>query len=156
MSDTSSLPFWRRKSLDEMTNEEWESLCDGCGRCCLHKVLDEDTEEIVWTSVACDLLDCESCKCGDYPNRSVKVPDCVQLTPEGVRELPWLPPSCAYMLVAAGEDLYEWHPLKSGDPDSVHKAGMSVRGRINAVESDVPPERLELYAVRWPGLKPAR
>ncbi len=142
-------PFWRTKSLDEMNGAEWESLCDGCGRCCLHKLEDWDTGEIAWTDVACRLLDGESCRCKDYPGRQAEVPDCIPLTPETVRGLAWLPPTCGYRLVAEGRDLYWWHPLVSGDPDSVHQAGVSVRGRTVS-EASWPVETFEDRLVTWP------
>lgn len=141
--------FWERKSLDEMSAAEWESLCDGCARCCLNKVLDEDEGTIVWTSIACDLLDCSACRCSDYDHRSALVPDCVKLTPQGVRELPWLPPTCAYVLVAQGKPLFWWHHLVSGSRHTVHEAGMSVRGRISARESEVALDDYELHAIEW-------
>ena len=119
-----------------MTAAEWESLCDGCGRCCLNKLEDIDTGRIEWTDVACRLLDGESCRCRNYKRRRL-VPDCVQLTPESVRALSWLPPTCAYRLVEEGRDLYWWHPLVSGDPESVHDAGISVRARTVS-EKDFP------------------
>src|SRR4051794_37791368 len=112
-----------------MTRAEWESLCDGCGRCCLHKLRDDETERLAFTEVACRMLDTESCRCKDYPNRRRHVPDCVKLTPAKVAQVDWLPPSCAYRLVAEGRDLFWWHPLISGDPETVHRAGVSVRGR---------------------------
>lgn len=142
-------PFWEEKTLDEMTSQEWESLCDGCGRCCLNKIIDEETDTIIWTSVACDLLDCKACRCGDYDNRSKRVPDCVKLTPAGVRELPWLPPTCAYVLVDQGRPLYWWHHLVSGSRQTVHEAGISVRNRVSARESDVAVEDYELHAITW-------
>jgi uncharacterized cysteine cluster protein YcgN (CxxCxxCC family) len=120
-------PFWKLKTLHEMTLEEWESLCDGCGRCCLIKLQDEDTDEIVHTRVACRLLNVRTCRCKDYPGRHLKVEDCVQLTPDKARDLEWLPETCAYRLVARGEDLQWWHPLVSGRADTVHEAGVSVR-----------------------------
>jgi uncharacterized cysteine cluster protein YcgN (CxxCxxCC family) len=147
-------PFWRRKSLEEMTPTEWESLCDGCGRCCLNKLEDEDTGRIYFTDVGCRLLDTDACRCRDYPNRSQQVPDCVRLTPEEVRSIAWLPPTCGYRLVAAGRDLYWWHPLVSGDPDTVHTAGISVRGRVAASEATVPDDQLEDHIVSWPGKVP--
>lgn len=146
--------FWKSKTLEEMTESEWESLCDGCGRCCLEKLEDEDTGRIYFTHVGCRLLDAERCACKDYPNRSQRVPDCVRLTPDNVRTLNWLPPSCAYRLVAEGRDLYWWHPLVSGDPNTVHEAGVSVRGRVEASEDDVDDADLEDHIVRWPALLP--
>jgi uncharacterized protein len=148
MSD--ELPFWRRKGLREMTQAEWESLCDGCGRCCLTKLEEEDTGRIYFTDVGCRLLDAESCRCRDYAHRSEKVHDCVRLTPEAVETLSWLPPSCAYRLIAQGRDLYWWHPLVSGDPETVRIAGVSVRGRVFASEDELDEEEVEQRIVAWP------
>ncbi len=120
-------PFWE-KPLSALSRAEWESLCDGCGRCCLHKVEDADTGDIYDTNVACRLLDRHSGRCSNYKGRHAFVPDCVRLTPEKVETLPWLPESCAYRLRARGEPLPEWHYLITGDRESVHEAGMSVRG----------------------------
>ncbi|MEO8669130.1 MAG: YcgN family cysteine cluster protein [Bauldia sp.] len=156
MSETeqgAETPFWRVRSLSEMSREEWESLCDGCGRCCLNKLEDWDTGEISFTNVACRLLDGESCRCRDYPNRKSIVPDCVQLTATAVPTLSWLPPTCAYRLVEEGRDLAWWHPLVSGDPDTVHAAGISVRGRTES-EIGISDEQLEDYVVAWPGEVP--
>ncbi len=130
-------PFWKTKTLEDMSGPEWESLCDGCGKCCLSKLEDEDTGDIYFTSVGCRLFNAETCRCSDYVNRLAKVPDCVGLTPANVRTISWLPSTCAYRLVAEGRDLHPWHPLVSGDADSVHKAGVSMRGRVSASESDL-------------------
>ena len=146
-------PFWKTKPLEAMTPGEWESLCDGCARCCLNKLEDWDTGEIVWTAIACELLDDESCRCSDYPNRNERVPDCIPLDPEAVRTLTWLPPSCAYRLVSEGKDLYWWHPLVSGDAETIHEAGISVSGRTVS-EADIPVEEHEDFVVTWPGERP--
>ncbi|MCF6196470.1 MAG: YcgN family cysteine cluster protein [Emcibacter sp.] len=122
-------PFWQIKKLAEMSLDEWESLCDGCGQCCLHKLEDEDTGDIAFTNVACRLLDVTSCQCRNYAARKKLVPDCVVLTPDQVSDFPWLPESCAYRLISEGKSLNSWHPLISGTADSVHKAGISVQGR---------------------------
>jgi len=148
--------FWKTKTLEEMSDAEWESLCDGCGRCCLEKLEDEDSGRIYYTHVACRLFDAGRCTCRDYANRSAKVPDCVRLTPDNVRTLKWLPPSCAYRLVAEGRDLHWWHPLVSGDPDTVHEAGVSVRGRVVGTETEIAADDLEHHIVRWPRLLPKR
>ncbi len=148
-------PFWRRLGLAEMSQAEWESLCDGCARCCLNKLEYEDTGEIEWTEVACRLLDSDTCRCRDYAHRHARVADCIALTADNVPELAWLPPTCAYRLVAEGRDLYWWHPLVSGDPDTVHAAGISVRGRTVS-EADVPEAELDQHVVAWPGEDPAR
>lgn len=124
--------FWKTKTLEAMTPAEWESLCDGCGKCCLHKLEDEDTGEILFTNVACWLLDLGACRCSRYEERARHVPDCVQLDPSNAGELAWMPRSCAYRLLAEGRDLPWWHPLVSGDPNTVHEAGISVRGRCVA------------------------
>ena len=125
----SAKPFWERP-LDQLSRDEWEALCDGCGQCCLHKVEDEDTGEIYHTNVACKLLNLKTAQCSDYANRRKFVPDCMKLTPETAGSLAWLPPSCAYRLRADGDPLPEWHYLVSGDRDAVHRAGMSVAGKV--------------------------
>jgi len=150
------VPFWRRKSLSEMTDSEWESLCDGCGKCCLNKLEEEETDRTYYTSVGCRLLDGETCRCSDYKHRLKLVHDCVRLTPRNLKTITWLPPSCAYVLLEQGKDLYWWHPLISGDPETVHAAGVSVRGRVAATEADVPDEDLEDYIVNWPLKLPKR
>ncbi|MEQ8964940.1 MAG: YcgN family cysteine cluster protein [Azospirillaceae bacterium] len=142
-------PFWRRKTLAQMTRAEWESLCDGCGKCCLVRLEDEDTGDIYVTDVACRLLDLGTCRCGDYADRKRHVPDCVVLRPDTVPELTWMPSTCAYRLLAEGRDLYWWHPLVSGDPETVVRAGQSARGRV-VPEDSVPVEALEDHIVEWP------
>ena len=151
---SSEAPFWTVKTLEEMTPTEWESLCDGCGRCCLIKLEDEDTGAYYGTDVACQLFDAGTCRCSDYENRDKTVSDCVRLTPTAVRELGWLPPTCAYRLVADGKDLMWWHPLVSGRAETVVEAGVSVRGRVFAREDEIAveelPERIRKWPLQWP------
>lgn len=123
-------PFWQTTSLEHLSPEAWESLCDGCAKCCLQKLEDDETREIYYTNIVCDLLDLTTCRCSDYPHRSSRVPDCVTLKPEHLLDPYWLPPTCAYRLLAEGKDLPPWHPLVTGDPRSVEAAGHSVRGRV--------------------------
>lgn len=145
------VPFWKRKTLDEMTRAEWESLCDGCAKCCLVKLEDEDTLEISYTEVACKLLDCTSGQCTNYKNRQKHVSDCIKLTPELIDELHWMPPSCAYRLLSEGKDLPNWHPLVSGETESVVRAGMSVRGRAVS-ELEIDMDDICNFIVAWPKL----
>ena len=143
--------FWRRKTLAEMTTAEWESLCDGCGRCCLHKLRHEEDDSLSFTNVACRLLDLQTCRCTDYAQRRRRVPDCVRLTQAEVAAIDWLPPSCAYRRLEEGRDLAWWHPLVSGDPETVHQAGISVRDRAVSERTAGP---LEHHIVSWPGRAP--
>jgi uncharacterized protein len=143
--------FWKQKPLSAMSKAEWESLCDGCGRCCLHKLRDDKTQALSFTNVACHLLNLETCRCSDYANRRIRVPDCVGLTPKQLRKIDWLPPSCAYRRLAEGRDLAWWHPLVSGDPETVHTAGISVRGRAVSERQAGP---FEHHIVEWPGRMP--
>lgn len=122
-------PFWKTTPLSKMTPAQWESLCDGCGKCCLVKLRDADTGEVLFTNIACRQLDLRNCRCKDYANRKALVPDCVQLSPRNLGRIDWLPETCAYRLVHRGEDLPAWHPLVSGDPKTVHQAGISIRRR---------------------------
>ena len=140
--------FWETKSLDEMTESEWESLCDGCAQCCRLKFQDVDTKEISVTPVVCGLLDTKSCTCTHYEDRSRLVADCVQLTPDNVGTLDWMPESCAYRLIANHKPLYDWHPLISGNPETVHQAGISVRGQVLS-ERDVHPDDLLFDVIKW-------
>ena len=128
-------PFWIRKTLEHLDQEEWESLCDGCGLCCLQKLEDEDDNSVYYTRIACKLLDLKTCQCTDYPNRRDFVPDCIQLTPGKADEFKWLPPTCGYRLVSEGKDLPRWHPLVCGDPEQVHKQRISQSGRMLSEES---------------------
>lgn len=123
------LPFWKRKTLAEMNQEEWESLCDGCGKCCLHKLENAESGEVHYTSVACRLLDLDIIRCTKYAERARWVATCIVLTPDNAG-FDWLPGTCAYRVLHEGRDLPAWHPLITGDPNSVHEAGMSVRGKV--------------------------
>ena len=141
-------PFWQTKTLAEMSDLEWESLCDGCARCCMHKLEDEDTGEVHYTSIVCSYLDQDSCQCSDYSRRNTNVPECVLLTPERVDEFGWLPTTCAYRLIAEGKDLFDWHPLVSGDKASVQAAGIAVTGKV-IDERSVHPDSHQEYIIRW-------
>lgn len=140
--------FWQTKSLGEMNDTEWEALCDGCGRCCLVKLEDESSGELAFTAVSCRLLDVNSCRCQDYSNRAKEVPECVQLSRDNVEEVTWLPATCAYRLLNEGKPLFDWHPLLSGDANSVHEAGISVRGKIIS-ETQVHPDALDEFIIHW-------
>lgn len=142
------VPFWRRKTLEQMNESEWEALCDGCGRCCLHSLEDEETGEVYSTNVACRLLDTDSCRCSHYARRKELMPDCIQLRVRDIPEFSWLPRTCGYRCLAEGRPLPEWHPLISGDKESVHKAGMSVRGNVVSEEL-VHPDDMEEHIVTW-------
>lgn len=140
--------WWNRHSLAELDQQQWEALCDGCARCCLHKLEDANTGEVFFTAVHCRNLDLDNCRCNDYPNRAQQVPECVQLSPDNVSDLQWLPPTCAYRLRSEGRDLPLWHPLETGDQESVHRAQISVRGR--AISEDfVHPDSYDEHILRW-------
>ncbi|MEM6304341.1 MAG: YcgN family cysteine cluster protein [Pseudomonadota bacterium] len=139
--------YWETVPMARMTNAEWEALCDGCGKCCLNKLEDEDSGEVALTRVACRLLDDASCLCSHYQNRHAFVPDCIVLTPASIPDhLYWLPQTCAYRLVQEGRPLYPWHPLISGSADSVHAAGISVQ-RMTVSEFDTPFEEWEDHII---------
>ena len=142
----SNTPFWKTKNLEQMSFDEWESLCDGCGRCCLHKLEDEETDEVYYTSVACQLLDTQSCQCRDYDNRKTLVPECTKLTIADIPHFHWLPATCAYRLVSEGKELPQWHQLVSGSAESIHAAGISVR-RYARSERAIPEEDWEDYII---------
>jgi len=138
--------FWIGKQLDELTPRQWEVLCDGCGRCCLQKLKNPTTGKVYYTSVACLLLDIETCRCSNYELRHVMVPGCLKLEPENIRKLRWLPKTCAYRRVAEGKDLPAWHPLITGNPQSVHTAGCSIRHRAIS-EEHIHPDDLVNFQI---------
>jgi uncharacterized cysteine cluster protein YcgN (CxxCxxCC family) len=145
---TGESPFWKTTGLEQMHPEQWEALCDGCGRCCLQKFQNGKTGKVTYTWVACYLLDTWACRCTDYANRTAQVPSCLALTPAQIPRLRWLPKTCAYRLLSEGKDLAPWHPLVSGDPSLVHRAGISVRD--NAIsEIYVHPEDVEYYTIGY-------
>lgn len=141
-------PFWKTKTFAQMSSQEWESLCDGCGKCCLHKLEDEDDGEVYYTDVACQYLDDNTCRCKDYTHRLSLVPECLQLRPQDVEHFHWLPKTCTYRLLAEGEDLPLWHHLLSGQPDLIHQLGFSVKGRTideKTIDEDDYQERV----IQW-------
>lgn len=141
--------FWETTALADLSQAQWESLCDGCGRCCLHKLEDEDTGKVYFTSVGCRLLDTHSCRCRNYSQRFTQVPDCIVLKPDNLAGSTALPTSCAYRRLAEGRSLPDWHPLISGAPDSVYDAGISVRDRVIS-ETQLAKENFEEYLLGWP------
>ncbi len=150
MSSKTILPFWKTKNMAEMSRSQWESLCDGCGKCCCIRLEDEDTGAIYITDVACKLFDPATCQCTDYKNRSAKVPDCVTLTPDNVSALKWMPRTCAYRVISEGKDLPEHHHLISGSRQTIHEAGMSVQDAVTS-EIFVSEEEQATRIVIWPG-----
>lgn len=142
--------FWETVPLEKMTRPEWESLCDGCGKCCLNKLEDEDTGEVALTRVACRLLDDDTCQCSQYPIRHQFVPECIVLKPGNLeKNLYWMPETCAYKLLWTGKKLFKWHPLISGDRDSVHRAGVSVQG-MTVSEFEIDEDDWEDYIIEEP------
>ena len=146
-------PFWK-KPLEKLSKTEWEALCDGCGRCCLVKLEEEDTGTIHYTDIACKLFDAGTCRCADYTNRKQAVPDCVSLTRAKIPKLKWLPPTCAYKLRFEGRDLEWWHYLVSGSRNTVHTAGISARGRVGLLEDEIEEDDYPSRIVKWPGNAP--
>ena len=148
--DGLSPEFWKHKPLKSLTSEEWEALCDGCGKCCLNKLEDKDTGEVALTRIACRLLDDQSCKCGQYPIRHQFIPDCIVLKPSNIDENAyWMPKTCAYRLLWSGQPLFDWHPLISGNPETVHTANISVRG-MTLSEFDINEEDWEDHIIEEP------
>lgn len=143
-----SANFWEEKALSDMTISQWESLCDGCGKCCLHKLEDEDDDKLYYTDIACKLLDIESCRCADYKNRVKKVPSCLTLTSATLKDVHFLPDTCAYRLLSEDKPLASWHPLISGNNASVHEAGISVSGRVLS-ETYIHPDDFETRVIHW-------
>ncbi|MDH5484820.1 MAG: YcgN family cysteine cluster protein [Gammaproteobacteria bacterium] len=140
------LPFWKTKSLSEMATNEWESLCDGCGQCCLIKLEDDETFDVYVTNVACRLLDIETCRCRDYEHRLQRVPICLSLTPEKVDEFKWLPETCAYRLLSEGKELLSWHPLLCNNNNAIHEAGISVCDFAQS-EEHIHPDQLHEHVI---------
>ncbi|RIJ23813.1 YcgN family cysteine cluster protein [Henriciella barbarensis] len=148
-----SKPFWETKSLTEMSPQEWESLCDGCAKCCLLKLEDEDSGDVAYTRLHCKLLDAHLCRCSDYPNRKAKVPDCVILTPKSVSELKWMPKSCAYRRVHEGRGLEDWHHLVCGDRQRIHEVGKSIMGQTVSEETVFEEDQID-WIIDWDGNPP--
>lgn len=146
-------PFWKTKPLTEMNPQEWESLCDGCAKCCLLKLEDEDTGEIAYTRLHCRLLDAGTCRCSDYKNRKRHVPDCVKLTPKKIDRIKWMPRTCAYRLVHEGGDLPDWHHLVCGDRERIHTEGQSIMGRTLAEDTVLEEDQID-WIVDWKGNAP--
>ena len=142
------IPFWQRKRLEDMTASEWESLCDGCGKCCLEKLEDDQTGDVYYTDLSCSQMDTATCQCRSYENRQQVVPGCTVLTPGNIHQFHWLPTTCAYRTLAEDRPLPDWHPLRSGDPDSVHEAGVSVAHRVMPA-SEVPEQDWEEHIIHW-------
>ncbi|MBT7642084.1 MAG: YcgN family cysteine cluster protein [Rhodobiaceae bacterium] len=141
-------PFWQTTALADMDEAQWEAVCDGCAKCCLVKLQDEDTGELAFTNLACRQLDLGTCRCKDYERRTQVVSDCVKLTKDNLAQIDFMPPSCAYRLLNEGKDLPDWHPLVSGTPASVVEAGMSVHGRV--IPENEGDEDAENHVVDWP------
>lgn len=141
------MSFWKEKSLSQMTPDEWELLCDGCGKCCLNKLIDDETEELYYTNAACKLLNLQTCSCSRYPERFVHVPQCTAINIDNIATLTWLPDSCAYVRLYHGRELASWHPLISGSKVAMHAAGMSVKGKV---VNETKVRDIEDHIVLWP------
>ena len=141
--------FWEEKTLAQMTQDEWESLCDGCGKCCLNKIIDDETEELHFTNVACHLLHTKTCQCKKYDKRFKLVDDCVKVSLDDIQQFHWLPASCAYRRLAEEKTIPEWHPLITGSKSAMHQGGFSVRGKAIS-ETTINPDKLEDYIAIWP------
>lgn len=140
--------FWEHKTLQQLSPDEWEALCDGCAKCCLHKLEDDEDGTVYYTDVACELLDIMQCRCNDYANRQTRIPSCIKLTPDQEEAFSWLPSTCAYRLVKEGQPLPDWHHLVSGKADSIHKARQSIRRRAISAQV-VPEDEMELHIIGW-------
>ncbi|MFZ1388736.1 MAG: YcgN family cysteine cluster protein [Thiolinea sp.] len=147
--NTAEQPWWKQKELTEFTNDEWESLCDHCAKCCLNKMEDEDDGTVYYTDIACNLLDGKTCRCSNYQERQILMPDCVRLTPQNLEGLYWMPPSCAYRLVYEGKDLPSWHHLVSGSKETIHAEGESIIGKF-VFSKDIDEDEWEDRIVDWP------
>ena len=143
---TEQTKFWLTTALEDMNDQQWESLCDGCAKCCAHKLQDEETDEIFFTNVVCRYLDTNKCQCSVYKDRHVHVPDCIKITPQNAKTLTWIPETCAYKRLANGKPLPKWHPLETGDPLSTHKHNMSITNKVIS-EADINMDDLEDYLV---------
>lgn len=146
-------PFWKTKTLEQMTPEEWESVCDGCAKCCLLKLEDEDSGDIAYTRLHCRLLDGETCRCTNYPERKTHIPDCVTLTPKTVSQIKWMPETCAYKLLLSGQPLPSYHHLVCGDKNAIHQAGHSIRGRTVNEDQVLEDDQID-WIIDWDGNPP--
>lgn len=142
-----NMAFWKEKTLAQMNSEQWELLCDGCGKCCLNKIIDDETEELYYTNVSCQLLDAQQCQCRHYEQRFDFVPSCTKVTLDNIAELTWLPDSCAYRRLYLGCSLPSWHPLVTGDKQQMHALGMSTQGKV---VNETKVKYLEDHIVLWP------
>jgi len=143
-----TLPFWKYRKLREMSPIEWEEICDGCGKCCLHKIIDEKTNIVQYTNISCSLFCTKTCRCTSYQNRNHLIHTCMVLTPSRVEQFYWLPKTCAYRLLSQGKELPWWHPLVSGDPGLIHRLGYSVKGKTIS-ENYIHPLQIKKHIISW-------